>query len=234
MTDQSFSRRQFLTFSSIALAGCTVAPSLTGAGETKTPFQSGLITGKPLPLRHPVIPGFLSAAQLAPHYHAHYGGALRGYLRADAEIQAGKIQDMATYGSLQRARGNKANSVLLHELYFDAMSPLSTQPGEALRQALNRRFGTLEKWMKDFQACANSASGWAVLTFDAVNGKLYNVLCDKHATGPMWMGIPLLALDVYEHAYYVDYQNRKGDYIVRFMEHINWEVVGERYQDHVI
>ena len=69
--DKFYSRREFLTLSSIALAGCSIAPTLTGAGETNDHPSSGLVTGQPIPLRHASIPGFLSAAQLAPHHQAH-------------------------------------------------------------------------------------------------------------------------------------------------------------------
>ncbi len=230
MSNNLFSRRQFISISSAALAGCTVAPALTGAGETKPAVQSALVTGQSVPLRYTSISGFLSAAQIAPHYQAHYGGALRGYLDTDAKLQSGNVKDMAAYGGLQRARSNKANSVLLHELYFEAMAPASTRPGDDIKRALEKRFGTVSKWGEDFKACAKSAAGWAVLTLHPINGKLYNVVCDKHATGLLWMGLPLLALDVYEHAYYVDYRNRKGDYIAGFMEHIDWQVVGKRYR----
>ena len=135
-----------------------------------------------------------------------------------------------TYGSLQRARTTKGNSVVLHELYFEGMSanPCSLEP--EVKAAVEKRFGTLNKWAVDFQTAAKAASGWAILAFHPANGKLYNVISDAHATGVFWMGTPLVVIDVYEHAFYVDYKNNKTDYIEKFMQHIDCQEVNRRYK----
>ena len=123
----SLSRRGFLFASSGAAAGTFVVPGLAEADEQVDAHKSGLITGRPKPLRYKSIPGFLSAEQIAPHHTAHYGGALRGYVASDAKLQSSIIEgskvDPNAYGAIQRARAAKGNSVLLHELYFDAMVP---------------------------------------------------------------------------------------------------------------
>ena len=87
----------------------------------------------------------------------------------------------------------------------------------------------MDKWRQDFQASAKAASGWAVLAYDPLNAKLYNLVSDKHATGVLWMATPLLVIDVYEHAYYLGYKNNKNEYIAKFMSHIDWEEVNRRY-----
>jgi len=228
------SRRGFLFTSSGAAAGTFVVPGLAEAGEQSDAHKSGLVTGQPKPLRYKSIPGFLSAEQIAPHYTAHYGGALRGYVAADAKLQSSIIEGTAidpnAYGAIQRARASKGNSVLLHELYFDEMVPKAGDPEAEVRRAIEKRFGSLDKWAADFQASAKAAAGWAMLTFHPLNGKLYNVVCDEHAMGPLWMATPLLVIDVYEHAFYVDYKNRKTQYIEKFMDHIDWEEVNRRYK----
>ena len=229
-----FSRRGFLFASSGAAAGTFVVTGLAEADEQSDAHKSGLVTGQPKPLRYKSIPGFLSAEQIAPHYTAHYGGALRGYVAADAKLQssiiAGTAIDPNAYGAIQRARASKGNSVLLHELYFDEMVPKGSDPEAEVRKAIEKRFGSLDKWAADFQASAKAAAGWAMLTFHPLNGKLYNVVCDEHAMGPLWMATPLLVIDVYEHAFYVDYQNRKTEYVKKFMDHIDWQEVNRRYK----
>ena len=75
-----------------------------------------------------------------------------------------------------------------------------------------------------------AANGWGILARDAVNGKLYNVASDLHEVGVIWYGQPLVVCDVYEHAFYVDYQNRKADYVAAFVRFIDWAEVGRRYQ----
>ena len=83
----------------------------------------------------------------------------------------------------------------------------------------------------DFQASAAAAAGWAMLAFHPLNGNLYNVVSDEHSIGVLWMATPLLVIDVYEHAFYIDYQNRKTEYIAKFMDHIDWREVGRRYNN---
>ncbi|MCK5925117.1 MAG: hypothetical protein KAG10_04420, partial [Methylococcales bacterium] len=217
--------------SSIATASAIILPKISKANNPKEILgrKSGLVTGIPKPLRHKSIPNFLSTEQLALHFEAHYSGALRGYLAADKKIQNSTLIGSDAYGATQRARAHKGNSVLLHEVYFKGMTIEPDSPSLMLRQAIEKRFGSMEKWSEDFQACAKSASGWAVLAIHSLSGKLYNVVCDKHATGLPWMSTPLIALDVYEHAYYVDYKNNKADYIKKFMPHISWSVVSQTY-----
>ena len=228
------SRRGFLFASSGAAAGSFVVNGLADGAEEENASKSGLITGKPKPLRFKSIPGFLSAEQIAPHHTAHYGGALRGYTATDAKLQSSIVEgtaiDANAYGAIQRARAGKGNSVLLHELYFDAMVPKTVDPQADVRKAIEKRFGSLEKWATDFQSSAKAAGGWAMLAFHPLNGNLYNVVSDAHASGPMWMATPLVVIDVYEHAFYVDYKNRKTDYIAKFMDHIDWDEVNRRFQ----
>jgi Fe-Mn family superoxide dismutase len=196
--------------------------------------HSGLVTGKPKPLKHKAIPGFLSAEQIAPHHTAHYGGALKGYAAADARLEAGiksgEPIDGAAYGALKRAVNSKGNSVVLHEFYFDGMAPTAPDPAADVRSAIEHRFGSLEKWADDFAASAKGAAGWAMLVKHPVNGKLYNVVSDQHATGVLWMAKPLVVIDTYEHAFYIDYQNRKADYVDKFLDHIDWNEVNARFR----
>ena len=229
------SRRNFLFASSGATAGSILVPGLaTGAADYQHFADSGIVTGKPKPLRHKAIPGFLSAEQIAPHHKAHYGGALRGYSSADTKLEEsiknGTSIDSATYGAIQRARQSKGNSVILHELYFEGLVPIAPDSQADIRSAIDKRFGSIDKWASDFQSSAKAARGWAMLVLHPVNGKLYNVVSDEHAQGPLWMAVPLVVIDVYEHAFYIDYQNRKALYVEKFMDHIDWAEVNTRYQ----
>lgn len=230
-----FSRRNFLFASSGAAAGSLLVPGIADAAEGDELFaHSGLVTGKPKPLRHKAIPGFLSVEQIAPHHTAHYGGALRGYSAADAKLEesvkTATAIDASAYGAIQRARQSKGNSVILHELYFDGLVPKGPDPKADVRSAIEKRFGSVEKWTDDFQSSAKAAAGWAMLVHHPVNGKLYNVVSDEHAQGPLWMAVPLVVIDVYEHAFYIDYHNRKAEYVEKFMSHIDWAETNARYR----
>jgi len=232
-------RRDFLFFSSGAAFGNLLAPGVAVADEPDGRSgvdwsASGLVTGKAKQLKHKEIPGFLSAAQIAPHHTAHYGGALKAFMTIEAKFEEkfarGTALDSFAFDAMQRTKSSRGNSVVLHELYFDGLTPAKAEPGGDLKQAIAERFGSLDKWSDDFRASAKSAAGWAMLVRHPVNGQLYNVVSDEHAQGPLWLAVPLVVVDVYEHAFYIDYQNRKNDYVDKFVDHIDWNEANHRYR----
>lgn len=229
-------RRNFLFTSSGAAAGSLVVPGLaeSAEGDPSPHAGSGLVTGTPKPLRHKEVPGFLSAAQIAPHHTAHYGGALKAFAAIDQKFedssQKGTAIDAAAFETLRRQQSSRGNSVILHELYFDGLALKAIDPAEGIRKAVEKRFGSVDKWAADFTASAKAAAGWAMLVAHPVNGRLYNVVSDEHAQGPLWLAAPLVVIDVYEHAFYVDYQNRKAEYVEKFLPHIDWAEADRRYR----
>ena len=231
-----FSRRQFFFASSGAAAGSLLVPGLAATAEDEhLDFSnSGLTTGKPKPLKLIEIPGFLSAEQIAPHHTAHYGGALKAFVGIDARFeesfQKGTVIDPAAFETMQRQKSSRGNSVVLHEMYFDGLALKAPAPAEDVRSAIERRFGSLEKWTADFIASAKAAAGWAMLVHHPVNGRLYNVVSDEHAQGPLWLAMPLVVIDVYEHAFYIDYQNKKAEYVEKFSSFIDWDEANRRYR----
>lgn len=230
------SRRSFVFASSGAAAGAMWLPGLADATESQVVHHaaSGLTTGNAKPLKHAEIPGFLSAQQIAPHHTAHYGGALKAFVAIDSKFeesfQKGASIDSAAFETMQRQKSSRGNSVVLHEMYFDGLALSKNDPAADVRVAIEKRFGSLDKWSADFIASAKAAAGWAMLVHHPVNGRLYNVVSDEHAMGPLWLALPLVVIDVYEHAYYVDYQNKKPDYVEKFMQHIDWAEVNRRYR----
>lgn len=226
-------RRAFLLTSSGAAAGQMWVAGLPDLPSGGQPPASGLATGTPKPLRHTEIPGFLSAAQIAPHHTAHYGGALNAFKAVEAQYEealaSGAPIDPTRFERLRQLQSSRGNSVVLHELYFDGLGRAANVPGPELRAALGRRFGSVERWAADFVVSARAAAGWALLVVHPVNGRLYNVVSDEHAQGPMWMAAPLVVLDTYEHAYYIDYQQRKAEYIDRFLGFVDWAQAETRY-----
>lgn len=229
-------RRLFLFSSSGAAAGSVLVPGISEGQEDKKPLDqnSGLKTGKMKPLRHKEIPGFLSAAQIAPHHTSHYGGALKAFVGVEEKFEEnftkGKAIDSAAFDRMKQIQSSRGNSVILHELYFDGIGLKSNDPPEAIKGAIEKRFGSLDKWAADFIASAKSAAGWAMLVVHPINGRLYNVISDEHAQGPMWLSVPLVVIDTYEHAFYIDYQNKKADYVEKFMKHIDWDEAYLRYR----
>jgi Fe-Mn family superoxide dismutase len=231
----AFDRRTFLFTSSGAAAGTILAPGLADAAEGEQ-FNdaSGLVTGKPKPPRFKEVPGFLSAGQIAPHHSSHYGGALKAFAAAEAKFEEGfkkgQTIDAAAFDRLKQIQSSRGNSVVLHELYFDGLSLKATDPPDAVKAAVANRFGSVDRWAEDFVASAKAAAGWAMLVVHPVNGRLYNVVSDEHAQGPLWLAAPLVVIDTYEHAFYIDYQNRKAEYVEKFLNFVDWNEADRRFR----
>lgn len=222
------SRRDFMALSA---AVPFLAPELARAAQEGS-AASALVTGKIKPMKYEALPGFLSKDQLTPHHQAHYGGALKSLLQIESELEgADRAKASANYApvrELKREEVHAMNSVVLHELYFDGMGAAGGDPAEAAQDALKKRFGSVEKWLEDFKAAAVSARGWAILARNAVSGKLYNFVSDVHDVGIPVLGVPLVVIDCYEHAFYVDYKNRKADYVSAYPKFIDWAEVDRR------
>ena len=232
------SRREVLQTASLLGISAAALRSATAVEAAEVGLsispQSGLVTKQLKPLKYEEIPGLLTKAQVAPHYTAHYGGALKRFVTLDQQIDTllkGKEPlGGDAYTLMQKDKVNRMNSVLLHELYFDGLTAKPADPQEDVRTAIAARFGSLERWVEDFKACCTSANGWGILARDIVNGQLYNVASDLHEIGVLWLGQPLVVCDVYEHAFYVDYQNRKPEYVSKFVQFLDWDEINRRWQ----
>ncbi|MDH4162337.1 MAG: superoxide dismutase [Nitrospirota bacterium] len=134
------------------------------------------------------------------------------------------------YAELKRRFGWEFNGMRLHELYFDNLKgagPLS-RSGK-LAGKLEKEFGSLEAWEKDFKACGTIRGiGWVVLYFDHAGDRLFNSWINEHDVAHLTGCSPLLIMDVFEHAYLTDYQLKRADYIEAFFSNINWNVVESR------
>lgn len=134
------------------------------------------------------------------------------------------------YRGLKKGETYALDGVILHELYFENLGGANNAPSGAALQLINQFFGSYEKWKEDFIACGKAARGWAILAYDQRSRSLLNILSDAHDEGVIWNAYPIIIMDVYEHAYYVDYPNKKADYIDKFLQDMNWDVINKRAQ----
>lgn len=131
------------------------------------------------------------------------------------------------YAELNRRFGWEFNGMRLHELYFENISKMAIQMPDKLKQAIEKEFGSFEFFEKDFRAMgAMRGIGWVVLYQDG--DRLFNVWINEHDVGHFAGCTPLLVMDVFEHAYMLDYGLKKADYIEAFVKNINWDVVADR------
>ncbi|WDV46975.1 Fe-Mn family superoxide dismutase [Clostridiaceae bacterium M8S5] len=130
--------------------------------------------------------------------------------------------------SLKLGESYSLNGVKLHELYFSNMTGLNTEPyGDAL-SFIVRDFKTLDNFYTRLTDVALSVRGWAVVAVDSMDKRIHIFGCDSHDVGSIWNAYPLLVLDVYEHAYMIDFGIDRKTYIKNFIENIDWRVVNNR------
>jgi len=131
------------------------------------------------------------------------------------------------FRELKRGETYALNGVILHELYFENIGGCK-EPDRQVLDILKRDFGSYRSWQEDFIATAKASRGWAVLAYDQRSARYRNISLDAHDLGNIAYSAPILILDVYEHAYFLQYADNKEEYINRFMQNINWEEVGRR------
>jgi superoxide dismutase, Fe-Mn family len=112
-----------------------------------------------------------------------------------------------------------------HELYFEHLGGTGGDPEGSVGALIKRDFGSTEAWRSDLKATGMAARGWAWTAYDWDEGRLFNYIGDAQNTFPVWNATPLVALDVYEHAYFLDYQTDRSSYIEAFFNNVDWDVV---------
>jgi Fe-Mn family superoxide dismutase len=120
-----------------------------------------------------------------------------------------------------------------HEIYFEHLGGDGGPPTGPAAQLIERDFGSADAWRADLKATGMAARGWAWTAYDWDEGRLFNYIGDAQNTFPVWNATPIVALDVYEHAYFLDYQTDRAAYIDAFFSNLDWSVVNEwvaRYQ----
>jgi superoxide dismutase, Fe-Mn family len=120
-----------------------------------------------------------------------------------------------------------------HEIYFEHLGGSGGAPGGLVGQLIERDFGSVEEWARDLKASGMAGRGWAWTAYDWDEGRLFNYVGDAQNTFPIWNATPLVALDVYEHAYWLDFQTDRASYIDAFFANLDWDVVNDwanRYQ----
>jgi superoxide dismutase, Fe-Mn family len=169
------------------------------------------------------------------HYEGNYGSALRRLNAITEELVA--LDPVTTSAEvvnrLKRDEAAMLNSTLLHELYFASLGGDGRAVPETMAEALARDFASTDRWRREFVALAEAlagGSGWVLLTYVPRDGRLINQSGADHSQN-IAGGIPILALDMYEHAYHIDFGANASAYVAAFMRNIDWSAVQGRYED---
>ena len=226
MSEPRLDRR--LLLGGMALAGAAIA----SPAAAQAPAPAAGPTPQPLPFDPKAVPG-LSEKLLVSHHDNNYVGAVKrlGAIRAEF----GKL-DLATapvfaINGLKREELIARNSMILHEVYF-AGFVAAEAPSAGLAKALERDFGSVDRWAAEFSAMGKAlggGSGWVLLTWSPHDGRLVNTWASDH-TQTLAGGTPILALDMYEHAYHMDYGSKAGDYVNAFMKAVSWKNANQAFR----
>jgi Fe-Mn family superoxide dismutase len=176
----------------------------------------------------------LSLQLIESHYENNYGGALRRLNAITGQLGSLDFANTPPHvlNGLKREELVALNSTLLHELYFASLGG-DGQPTKEMSQALARDFGSLERWRAEFRAMGyalGGGSGWVLLSYVPRDGRLINQYASEHSQS-IASGVPILALDMYEHAYHMDFGANARAYVDTFFRNIDWRALAERYED---
>lgn len=179
----------------------------------------------------------LSGKLLQSHHQNNYSGAVKRLNAIRTQLHALAFASAPGFqlNGLKREELIATNSMLLHELYFDGLGGAGKPMAPAMELALHANFGSLARWREEFVGMGKAlggGSGWVLLVFQPREGTLVNQWSADH-THAVAGGVPVLALDMYEHAYHLDFGAAAGPYVDAFMENIHWERVYARYQQAV-
>lgn len=178
----------------------------------------------------------LAPAMSADTLNYHYGKHLQTYLdNVNRMIEGTPFADMKLKDMITKAQGtlyNNAAQAFNHIIFFKQLTPTPTTISPLLTQALVARFGSVDAFKSEFSNTAVTlfGSGWVWLALDANN--VLQIVPEPNAGNPITRNMrSLMCIDVWEHAYYLDYQNRRGDYIKNFWNLVNWDYIEKRMQD---
>jgi Fe-Mn family superoxide dismutase len=238
MTDAHIDRRGVLTLlglggvAAAARGEIALAPRIPGLDQ-----RTGEYVLPPLPYPADALEPHIDARTMSIHHdihHAGYVGGLNRALRYLGAIRDGDVEPNLLKHWVRELAFHACGHVN-HVLFWECLAPPGAGgggfPEGDLADAIERDFGSFERFAAEFAAAAESVegSGWAFLAFEPLAARLLVHAVEKHQNQAIAGSTPLLAIDVWEHAYYLRYQNRRGDYVRAFWNVVNWPGVARRF-----
>ncbi len=231
-------RKEFLTTSAI-LAGATILPSnsvfaenINNNGIDKLTDANGNFIHQPLPYNTDHLEPYMDEETLHLHHTFHHGGAVKG---ANKDIEM--IKSVMNSGDFTLADhwtkklSFHLSSHILHSIFWTNLTNKKSQPTGDLLKKIEKDFGSTNKMQEMIAKISKSieGSGWGILAYQPYSDNLVVLQCENHHKLTVWGAVPLLVIDVWEHAYYLKYKNKRGDFVDALMNIINWDNVAQRY-----
>ena len=209
-------------------ATASLAGLLSGACE------NGAYVLPKLPYAFAALEPQYDARTVELHYTKHHAAYVKGLNTALEKLAVARAtNDFATVTALSRDLAFHGSGHLLHCLFWNSMCPGGSAVPEKLATAMKDSFGSVAAAQAQFAAATKGveASGWGVLAYEPIAQKLLILQCEKHQNLTVWGVVPLLVCDVWEHAYYLNYQNRRPDWVDAFMKIANWDFAAKRLDE---
>ena len=176
----------------------------------------------------------ISDKQIEYHFETHYKGYVNKLNEVWEKLQTADRskanQNYSEFRELKLEETFNYDGSLLHEIYFGNLSKDHGTVPDSFKKQVEKDFGSYEKWVEDFKATGIAFRGWSLLVFDLNTGKLRNIGADVHNTNGIWNAVVVLAMDVYEHAYYVDYGPKRAPYLDAFLKNVKWADVEQKLE----
>jgi len=217
-----------------AALGACASPVGAGAAGLLGATAVGSIEPEllPLPYAYDALQPFLSAETLRLHHDIHHAGYVKGLKAAEDKVKAAQASgDFSAIGALCNELAFHYSGHLLHSIYWVSVSPNGGgQPEGELADWVRDDFGSFDTFKAQFLAATNAVqgSGWGILAWQPLGQQLVVLQAEKHQNLAQWGVTPILVLDVWEHAYYVDYRNKRSDYTAAFFGVVDWPGVLNR------
>jgi Fe-Mn family superoxide dismutase len=228
-------RRNFLALVGTSLVA---APVWSNVYSTGLPAEKAIDSVFPeLPYAYNALEPYIDAQTMELHYSKHHKAYFNNFITAIKGTPAADMDLKSLFAGISKqsmAVRNNGGGYYNHSLFWENMTKTKTDPSAKLKAAIDKSFGSMDKFKEEFSKAAKThfGSGWAWL----VAGKDGNLFVSDtlNQDNPLMdvaekQGTPLLCLDVWEHAYYLHYQNRRAEYVDNFWNIVNWDVVSKRY-----
>ncbi len=230
-------RKQFLQ-GGLVLGGASLLPanslfaaSLAEGNMDRLVDGEGKFVLLPLPYAEDALEPFMDAETMHLHYTFHHGGAVKAANNDQAKIaEAIDGGNLETVDFWTKKLAYHFSSHLLHSIFWTNLGPKPTQPRGTLLKRIERHFGSFDKFKGYIAETSKNidGNGWGILGYQPYSDKLVVCQCENHEKLTQWGVIPILVIDVWEHAYYLKFRNKRADFVDALFQIIEWDNVAQR------
>lgn len=233
-------KREFLKKSILATGAVLSSIGVSSANEAalvpgldKITNEAGEYILPELGYAYNALEPHIDAKTMQLHHDIHHASYVKGLNTATSKIKEALASgDLTLIKHWERELAFHGSGHFLHTIFWTNMSPEKSTPSATLQKYIDKSFGSNDNFIKLFKAASTQVegSGWGILAYQPIADKLVVLSAEKHQNQGQWISLPILVLDVWEHAYYLTYQNKRADYVEAFLKVANWKNVSQRLE----